>query len=181
MNGGSLNRQGMDKDTQRHIDALKPLFKLLAAKKRAERQPDDPIAVRLPNGKKGFVNPKTQPRLAEAILPGDKIYLFQAENTQYFKIGFTKGNVFRRMQSIEQSNPFTLGLLACRAGTKREEKELLRKLAGFRTRGEWFHLSDNDVFKLLAEDFRTISCAQATYYSSNNLTLEQAGELRHAA
>ncbi len=156
---------------------MKPLYKKLQAKKRAERKPDDPFQVRTLDGSVATIDPKTQPRLAQTILPGEKIYLFQIDNTQYFKVGFTKGNAFRRMQALQQSNPLEMTLIACKPGTKSDEKALLNKLAPYRTRGEWFEIPDATVFPLLATEFQLISLSMARFYSKSGLTLAEVGEI----
>lgn len=67
------------------------------------------------------------------------IYVLRAQNKKdgFFKVGFSH-DPSRRMPDIQTNCPFKLSLVALKPGTLKDEKAFHKKLAKFKTNGEWF-------------------------------------------
>ena len=67
-----------------------------------------------------------------------KIYFIT--DTKNIKIGFTSGDVKKRLQQLNTGSPFNLYILGWIEGDLQKEKELHKKFANLRLKqnGEWF-------------------------------------------
>jgi hypothetical protein len=75
------------------------------------------------------------------IIPVNKkgyIYFIMSEKDHEIKIGFTSGQIEKRINSLQTGHPSKLKLLAKLPGTKEFEKSIHEKFASFRLNGEWF-------------------------------------------
>lgn len=68
------------------------------------------------------------------------VYFIQAEESQRIKIGFSE-NPIQRLASLSTSSSESLALLASFPATMADERELHKKFAHLRIRGEWFSTS----------------------------------------
>lgn len=66
------------------------------------------------------------------------IYFIQAQGIGHIKIGFTDGDPLVRMSQLQPSSPVPLVLMATTSGTQEVEKQLHKRFAEHRVRGEWF-------------------------------------------
>lgn len=60
----------------------------------------------------------------------------------YVKIGFTKGDPFKRMSGLQTGNPIPLTMIGYFFGSLGIERKLHETLDQFRTQGEWFRFSE---------------------------------------
>ena len=65
------------------------------------------------------------------------IYLIEAGDNQFLKIGFTK-NPGKRLSTLQSGNPLTLCIVSLVKGDKQLEARLHKKFAKGKVRGEWF-------------------------------------------
>lgn len=94
------------------------------------------------------------------------VYLIQIEGMDIYKIGFTKSNPIKRLESLQTGNPFKL-LLVDSYKTKRAtkiESVLHQKYISYKVNedeskilGEWFKLSKEIIekFKSICEQIDT--------------------------
>jgi uncharacterized protein YozE (UPF0346 family) len=66
------------------------------------------------------------------------IYFIRSEKTDAIKIGFTAGQVKKRLGSLQTAHPYKLQLLATTPGTVEYEKSLHARFSSHRLEGEWF-------------------------------------------
>jgi len=66
------------------------------------------------------------------------VYFVEALGAERIKIGFTRGKVAARMDSLRNGCPFPLGVLKTVPGTTLDERRLHRKFVALREVGEWF-------------------------------------------
>lgn len=78
------------------------------------------------------------------------IYYIRCSETNFIKIGYTRGNPMARMASLQTGTPSKLNLMAVHPGSMEMERKIHEKLAPHRVRGEWFDDSD-DVFDHLVK------------------------------
>lgn len=62
------------------------------------------------------------------------------------KIGYTGGDPYGRLKSLQTGCPTPLVLTGYYEGAPDDERELHRRFASARITGEWFNLEDDDVF-----------------------------------
>ena len=82
------------------------------------------------------------------------IYYIRCSETNFIKIGYTRGNPLSRMASLQTGTPSKLAIMAVHPGTMDMERKIHEKLAAHRVRGEWFDDSD-EVFDHLAQVIAT--------------------------
>lgn len=78
-----------------------------------------------------------------------KVYLIEAEidNNLYYKIGYTKREVGKRVNELKTANACNLSIITVfesKWGTK-IETSLHKMFKGKKINGEWFYLSQEDV------------------------------------
>lgn len=83
------------------------------------------------------------------------IYFIQAGDAGPIKIGFTSGCPLDRMANLQTGSPDELRLVAHARGTQEDERELHKRFAHLRMRGEWFQPKSE-----LVEFIRGIQFAQ---------------------
>ncbi|MHB1015505.1 MAG: YozE family protein [Desulfurivibrionaceae bacterium] len=66
------------------------------------------------------------------------VYFIRSEKTHAIKIGFTAGQVEKRLSSLQTAHPYKLQLLATIPGKLEYEKSLHAQFASHRLEGEWF-------------------------------------------
>ena len=66
------------------------------------------------------------------------VYFIKSEKTHSIKIGYTSGQVKKRLNSLQTAHPYKLHLLATLPGTREYEKSLHERFSSFRLKGEWF-------------------------------------------
>ncbi len=66
------------------------------------------------------------------------IYFIKSTTNHEIKIGFTSGDVTKRLSTLQTSHPYKLELLATISGNTKFEKSLHRKFQQYRLKGEWF-------------------------------------------
>lgn len=69
------------------------------------------------------------------------IYLIQAVGTSLVKIGFTKGDIDRRLRQLQGGSPLPLVAVASFRGAMSEERGLHRRFADFNVHDEWFQMT----------------------------------------
>lgn len=68
------------------------------------------------------------------------IYIVWSTNTNLVKIGYTGGEVKRRLQALQTSAPFPLKVVGTLEGSIYDERRLHIEFRGYRSSGEWFTL-----------------------------------------
>jgi plasmid maintenance system killer protein len=66
------------------------------------------------------------------------IYFIKSDETKEIKIGYTSGEVEKRLKTLQTGHPHKLQVLATMPGSRDEEKTLHEKFASIRLNGEWF-------------------------------------------
>jgi len=66
------------------------------------------------------------------------VYFIRSEKNHEIKIGFTAGQVEKRLSSLQTAHPYKLQLWATIPGTTEYEKSLHERFASIRLEGEWF-------------------------------------------
>jgi uncharacterized protein YozE (UPF0346 family) len=66
------------------------------------------------------------------------IYFIKSDETKEIKIGYTSGEVEKRLKTLQTGHPYKLQVLATMPGSRDEEKTLHEKFASIRLSGEWF-------------------------------------------
>lgn len=67
------------------------------------------------------------------------IYFIRSEKTHAIKIGFTAGQVEKRLSSLQTAHPYKLELLATFPGAIEYEKSLHDRFSSYKLEGEWFN------------------------------------------
>lgn len=88
------------------------------------------------------------------------IYYIRCSETNFIKIGYTRGNPLARMASLQTGTPSKLGLMAVHPGSMEMERKIHEKLAAHRVRGEWFDDSDEVLDHLVKVIATTIALAK---------------------
>jgi hypothetical protein len=70
------------------------------------------------------------------------VYFIICMDAPRCKIGFTKGDVYKRLKSLQTGSSSELILIAKHPGTPETERAVHEKFAHLRLRGEWFDLTD---------------------------------------
>lgn len=79
------------------------------------------------------------------------VYFIKDMSTNYIKVGYS-ADAHKRLRALQTGNPSTLSLVAqIENGTMDIEREIHNGLDAHRIRGEWFSISDSDVFELCVE------------------------------
>jgi len=79
------------------------------------------------------------------------IYFVQAEGSDHVKIGWSDKSIERRVAALQVGNSARLVLLRTMEGNEWYEKNLHTLFSDVRIRGEWFHISPNDVLSIAPE------------------------------
>lgn len=66
------------------------------------------------------------------------IYFIRCEGTGLIKIGFTKGNIGKRLAALQTGSASQLSPMVCHPGTMENERRLHERFAADRVSGEWF-------------------------------------------
>lgn len=66
------------------------------------------------------------------------IYFIKSDETKEIKIGYTSGEVEKRLNSLQTGHPYKLQVLATMPGSRDDEKNLHERFASSRLSGEWF-------------------------------------------
>lgn len=74
------------------------------------------------------------------------IYFVKSTYNHEIKIGFTSGDVFKRLSSLQTSHPYQLELLTTIPGDTVFEKSLHKQFEQYRLKGEWFKPHPELVF-----------------------------------
>lgn len=77
--------------------------------------------------------------------PGEKlgwVYFIACSETGRCKIGFTKGDVEKRMKGLQTGAAGELRLIAMQPGTQETERRLHERFAEQRLHGEWFEMNE---------------------------------------
>lgn len=77
------------------------------------------------------------------------IYLLWCVGTQRFKIGYSK-DVAQRAAAIESQSPYPLRVITAMPGIVSDEQGLHIEFRHYRSHREWFDLSEDAVWRLLA-------------------------------
>lgn len=77
------------------------------------------------------------------------VYLLNAVSTNWYKIGYTRGDVKMRVASLQTGCPFKLRLVAVRSGTEITEASLHQAFWKQRGLGEWFEFGPDDLYDAL--------------------------------
>lgn len=70
------------------------------------------------------------------------VYFIICMDAERCKIGFTKGDVSKRLKSLQTGSSSELLMIAQHPGTPETERRLHDKFAANRLHGEWFELTD---------------------------------------
>lgn len=81
------------------------------------------------------------------------VYLLNAWPTNRYKIGFTKNSVEKRIKQLQTGNPDEITKVHVyeTVNYKKVEKWLQKCHKGKKVEGEWFELTDEDIFGFLDE------------------------------
>lgn len=79
------------------------------------------------------------------------IYFIQDSATLLVKVGYTSGDVSRRLAALQTACAASLRLLGQVPGSREREGNLHERFAAQRERGEWFRISEEQVRELLLE------------------------------
>jgi uncharacterized protein YozE (UPF0346 family) len=77
------------------------------------------------------------------------VYFISSKKNLEIKIGFTAGQVEKRLKSLQTAHPYKLQLITKIPGTPEYEKSLHERFSKFRLEGEWFK-SDPDLLAFIA-------------------------------
>lgn len=102
--------------------------------------------------------------------PPGTIYFAQAVGGGPIKIGWTGGDVNRRIRALQSACPFELIVTRTTPGTRADERELHRRHRFDRLRGEWYYPSP-DVAGL-ADGHGEEALVDATVAAYNELRAE---------
>lgn len=77
----------------------------------------------------------------------DKVYLIQTWETGYYKIGYTKGSVAKRLSTLQTGSPYQLEVVTYFESkyAKLIETVLHRRYKHCQVNREWFDLKNEDV------------------------------------
>ena len=76
------------------------------------------------------------------------VYFIACEETQRVKIGYTKGNVTKRLKALQTGAAGQLRFIAKQPGSPETERAIHDKFAAHRLHGEWFEMSE-DLFSYI--------------------------------
>tara|TARA_R100000664_G_scaffold10429_2_gene17233 strand:+ start:1183 stop:1680 length:498 start_codon:yes stop_codon:yes gene_type:complete len=91
------------------------------------------------------------------------IYLVKAEETNLYKIGYTKGQVKNRVKGLQTSCPHKLSIVKEVDGSLSKERQLHEIFAENRQQGEWFKFNE----KTLEKVFDTMEESYIHYQQEN--------------
>ena len=101
------------------------------------------------------------------------VYVIQAGNTDFYKIGVTT-NVDRRIKELQTGSPHALRIVRTQEGNIQTEQELQKKYVEYKTRNEWFEFPDIQIilreFDLPAFDREQVAIRQLVYCGTGILT-----------
>lgn len=100
---------------------------------------------------KGAVRDSSQDEPVSAGEDSGAIYIVRMKGTDYFKVGYTSGTVQTRMKQLQVGNPKPLKFVTTWGGDMDAEKEVHDMLGEFRTKGEWFELTTEDLLNVLPD------------------------------
>lgn len=84
------------------------------------------------------------------------VYVVQASDSGYYKIGYTSTSPSQRLSQLQTGNPVQLSLLGSFPCVGRSTEKLLHKhFAASRMSGEWFQLQPGDVRNILSQEWRS--------------------------
>lgn len=84
----------------------------------------------------------------------DKVYILWVEGTSYFKVGFARASLRRRLSELQIASPLNIHFIAAAYGSKRDEQALHELLKPLSVRGEWFDFHGRSAqFMSLLEAF----------------------------
>jgi hypothetical protein len=97
----------------------------------------------------------------EGVMPA--IYIIEAVDARILKIGFTGGDPYDRMKTLQHSSPFRLRLVHTELldddiDVRRFEKHVHGLLHQYRMRGEWFSVSVDDAKKAIVTAYENRMC-----------------------
>lgn len=70
------------------------------------------------------------------------VYFIACRETERCKIGFTRGDVLKRLRSLQTGAAGELKLIAMQPGTPETERALHERFAEQRLHGEWFEMNE---------------------------------------
>lgn len=76
--------------------------------------------------------------------------IYLAKCGDYYKIGFTSGDVSKRISALQTGNPIPIQLVGTIPGDQKTETALHVRFSEKRVQGEWFTLDDDDVRNMLS-------------------------------
>ena len=82
-------------------------------------------------------------------MPSGYIYIIQCSKTPYYKIGRSRAMPLYRLSALQAGCPYELLLVCaiCVSKYKDTEREIHEMFKARRVRGEWFQLTNLDLFK----------------------------------
>lgn len=78
------------------------------------------------------------------------VYFIQGLSNEWIKIGFSK-QPLRRLDDLQAGSPTPLRIIKTVPGDMSLERKLHHYFSEYRKHGEWFDISEEDVYKALAE------------------------------
>ena len=102
------------------------------------------------------------------------IYLVKAEETNLYKIGYTKGQVKNRVKGLQTSCPHKLSVVKEVEGSQSKERQLHEIFIENRQQGEWFEF----VGKTLEKVFKTMEESYIHYQKENLEELKDTRDRR---
>ena len=85
------------------------------------------------------------------------IYIINKAGTDHYKIGFTDGNVEKRLKNLQTGNDHKLTITATLDGDETREAELHRLFWQHHIQGEWFELDTDTLERILNNGERYLS------------------------
>lgn len=70
------------------------------------------------------------------------VYYIGCPETLRIKIGFTRGNPYSRLDTLQTGSPTQLTMIAMHSDDMETERDLHAKFADYRLHGEWFLMSE---------------------------------------
>lgn len=87
-------------------------------------------------------NTELEPAFTRPGQPLGWVYFIACTQTQRCKIGFTRGEVEKRLKALQTGSASELSLIAMQPGSVDTERALHERFAQYRIQGEWFEMSE---------------------------------------
>ena len=83
----------------------------------------------------------------------DTLYVLRLRGTDFVKIGFTTKPIEKRLAQIRTYCPAPIEIVVAGDGSREMERAHHRRLRQWHSHGEWFKLTRDVMYQILAEDY----------------------------